>query len=63
MRQDRLPKYTLKEVCNILKISQTTLYRIRKENGLLTKVVKRRYCEQEIEELGKIILDRYNQDP
>lgn len=58
--EKRIPKYTQKDVLRILQISQTKLYRLRKDNGLLTKVVKRRYTEKEIEELGKLILKQYN---
>jgi len=58
--EKRLPIYTQKEVLNKLCVSQSTLYRIRKENNLLTNKVKRRYTEEEIEELGKIIIEQYN---
>lgn len=54
-----LPKFTQKEVLNRLNISQSTLYRLRKENGLLTKKVKRRYSEEDIERLGKMLMKRY----
>lgn len=60
IKENQIPKYTQKEVLGLLKISQSTLYRLRKDNGLLTKVVKRRYTEKEIEELGKLILKQYN---
>ena len=60
INESKLPKYTQKEVLNKLCISQSTLYRIRKENNILTKKVKRRYTEEEIEELGKIIIEQYN---
>ncbi len=63
MEENLLPKYTLKDVLNILQISQTTLYKLRKENGLLTKKVKRRYCAKEIEELGRLILKQYEVPP
>ena len=43
----------------IMQISQATLYRLRKENGLLTQNVKRRFTEEEIEEIGKIIVNKY----
>lgn len=59
MEEENLPKYSMKDVLNKLQISQSTLYRIRKENGLLTKKVKRRYTQKEIEELGRMILLRY----
>ena len=58
--EKRLPIYTQKEVLSKLCISQSTLYRIRKENNLLTNKVKRRYTEEEIEELGKMIIEQYN---
>lgn len=58
--EKRLPIYTQKEVLNKLCISQSTLYRIRKQNNILTRKVKRRYTEEEIEELGKIIIEQYN---
>jgi len=63
MNEKILPKYTQKDVLNILKISQTFLYKIRKENGLLTKKVKRRYSGEEIEELGRLILKQYEDPP
>jgi predicted DNA-binding transcriptional regulator AlpA len=59
INERRLPKYTQKEVLAKLCISQSTLYRIRKEHNLLTKKVKRRYTEEEIEELGEIIIEQY----
>lgn len=55
----KIPKYTQKDVLRIMQISQTSLYRLRKENGLLTQNVKRRFTEEEIEELGKIIVNKY----
>lgn len=60
MKEEKLPKYSMKEVLNILNVSQSTLYRIRKKNGLLTSHIKRRYSEQEVEELGMLILNNYN---
>ena len=48
-----------KDVLRIMQISQATLYRLRKENGLLTQNVKRRFTEEEIEEIGKIIVNKY----
>lgn len=57
--EKRIPKYTQKDVLRILQISQTKLYRLRKENGLLTLVVKRRYTEEEIEQIGNLILNQY----
>lgn len=60
LNERQIPKYTQKDVQRILQISQTTLYRLRKDNGLLTTVVKRRFCEEEIEALGKVLLEKYN---
>lgn len=59
INERKIPKYTQKDVQRILQISQTTLYRLRKENGLLTPNVKRRFTEQEIEELGTLMLKQY----
>ncbi|HBN05052.1 MAG TPA: hypothetical protein DD434_04580 [Bacteroidales bacterium] len=59
INERKLPKFTLKEVLIELKISQTTLYRLRKENGLLTQKVKRRYSEEEIEMLGDLLMEKY----
>jgi len=59
LNERKIPKYTQKDVQRILQISQTTLYRLRKENGLLTPNVKRRFTEQEIEELGALMLNQY----
>lgn len=60
INESKLPKYTQKEVLNKLCISQSTLYRIRKENNILTKKVKRRYTEEEIEMLSDLIISQYN---
>jgi len=59
INESKIPKYTQKDVQRILQISQTTLYRLRKDNGLLTPNVKRRFTEQEIEELGTLMLKQY----
>lgn len=59
INERKIPKYTQKDVQRILQISQTTLYRLRKDNGLLTPNVKRRFTEQEIEELGTLMLKQY----
>lgn len=60
IQENKIPKYTQKEVLTILSISQSTLYRIRRDNGLLTKKVKRRYTEEEIEMLSDLIISQYN---
>ena len=59
IQESKIPKYTQKDVLRILQISQATLYRLRKKNGLLTKNVKRRYTEEEIEEISNIIINQY----
>ena len=59
INESKIPKYTQKDVQMILQISQTTLYRLIKDNGLLTPNVKRRFTEQEIEELGTLMLKQY----
>lgn len=59
MNEKKIPKYTQKDVLRILQISQSTLYRLRKQNGLLTKNVKRRFTQEEIEEISEIIIKKY----
>jgi len=59
IQESKIPKYTQKDVLRIMQISQATLYRLRKKNGLLTKNVKRRYTEEEIEEISNIIINQY----
>ncbi|MDD2488498.1 MAG: hypothetical protein PHD62_03435 [Bacteroidales bacterium] len=59
MDERKIPKYRQKDVLNILQISQPTLYRLRKENGLLTPIIKRRFTEEEIEELSLLIVNKY----
>ena len=45
IQENKIPKYTQKDVLRIMQISQATLYRLRKKNNLLTKNVKRRYTD------------------
>ncbi len=59
IQENKIPKYTQKDVLRIMQISQATLYRLRKKNNLLTKNVKRRYTEEEIEMLGVLLLEQY----
>ncbi|MFV0500942.1 MAG: hypothetical protein ACK5MH_05040 [Bacteroidales bacterium] len=55
----KIPRYTQKDVLRELQISQSTLYRLRKEFGLLTQVKKRRYTLEEIEEIAELIINKY----
>ncbi|MCK9322052.1 MAG: hypothetical protein M0P32_08640 [Bacteroidales bacterium] len=57
IQESKIPKYTQKDVLRIMQISQATLYRLRKKHGLLTKNVKRRFTEEEIEEISNIIIN------
>jgi hypothetical protein len=49
--------YCVKDVCKMLRISQSTLFRIRKKAGLSKGFAKRktRYSLKEIEQLADII--------
>ncbi|MEA5099932.1 MAG: hypothetical protein VB011_05360 [Bacteroidales bacterium] len=60
IQESKIPKYTQKDVLRIMQISQATLYRLRKKHGLLTRNVKRRYTEEEIEMLGELLLEQYS---
>lgn len=55
IQNKKIPRYTQKDVLRELQISQSTLYRLRKEFGLLTQVKKRRYTLEEIEEIAELI--------
>lgn len=59
IQNKKTPRYTQKDVLRELQISQSTLYRLRKEFGLLTQVKKRRYTLEEIEEIAELIINKY----
>lgn len=59
IQNKKIPRYTQKDVLRELQISQSTLYRLRKEFGLLTQVKKRRYTLEEIEEIAELIINKY----
>ena len=42
MKEEKLPKYSMKEVLNILNVSQSTLYRIRKKEWITNKPYKKK---------------------
>lgn len=65
LSQEDLPIYCVKDVCQMLHISPSTLFRIRSKAGLLKgqSIRKTRYTLKEIEQLADIIrtlnCDRY----
>ena len=56
IQNKKIPRYTQKDVLRELQISQSTLYRLRKEFGLLTQVKKRRYTLEEMDKMGELLL-------
>jgi hypothetical protein len=57
LSEDENPIYCVKDVCRMLRISQATLFRMRKQAGLSNGPNKRktRYTLKEIDQLADII--------